>query len=189
MYYAMHGQIEKMSEGSIIINVHDISYEILTSHPEYFALNETATIYLYEVIREDDHYLVGFKSLEEKSVFLSLISVKGIGPKTALGALNQTTPMEFITAIENNDLRFLKKLPGIGSKAAQQIVLDLKGHLTLMDDQKSTKAPSESEQEVIEALKTLGFKASDIDRTLKQIDHQNKDSESLLKEALKMLRK
>ncbi len=185
----MHGLVEKVMNGRVILNVHDISYEILTSHSEYYNLNEEVTIYLYEVIREDDHYLVGFKSLDEKMVFLSLISVKGIGPKTALGALNQTTPNEFITAIENNDVRFLKKLPGIGAKAAQQIVLDLKGHLNLNDNGNSKNSRLESENETIDALKMLGFKMADIERVFKQLDVQHKDSETLVKEALVLLRK
>lgn len=189
MYYAMRGMIEKTLLTSVIINVHDISYEVLTSHPEDFIVNEETKIYLYEVVREDDHYLVGFSTLEEKDVFMSLISVKGIGPKTALSCLSKTTPNEFIAAIENSNIQFLKKLPGIGAKAAQQIVLDLKGHLTMVENAPIKKNLSLEQQEACEALKLLGFKRNDIENVLEKIDCFNKGSEDILKEALQLLRK
>ena len=129
MYYSMRGKVLVIKEDFIVLEVNNIGYEIFISHSDNFYLEQEVLVYLHEVVREDEHYLVGFASLEEKEVFMSLISVKGIGPKTALGALSATTPSNFINAIKNSDIKYLKKLPGIGPKVASQIVLDLKGHL------------------------------------------------------------
>lgn len=121
---------------------------------------------------------------------MSLINVKGIGPKTAIGALSTTDPKTFILAIENSDIKFLKKLPGIGPKAAQQIVLDLRGHLAMQNEEKSSKKVlTEEEKDTIEALKSLGFKMGDIEKTLAKIDKDGLSSARLTKEALLLLRK
>ncbi len=104
-------------------------------------------------MREDEQYLVGFKTEYEKEAFLSLISVKGIGPRTALGAMSATTAEELFNAIAANNITFLKKLPGIGAKAAAQIILDLKGQLT-----GSPSGNPNQYDEVRDALKGLGYK-------------------------------
>lgn len=190
MYYSMHGEVTYINQNSIVIEINNIGYEVFVSQINNISLHQDLFVYLYEVIREDEHYLIGFLTLEEKEVFMSLISVKGIGPKTALGALSATTPSIFINAIENNDVKYLKKLPGIGQKAASQIVLDLKGHLVQTDVKTTKKTVDGPLLEVHDALKTLGFKASDIDKVINLLkDYQNKDTEYLLKEALRMLRK
>lgn len=188
MYYAMKGQIDWVRQDGIVLTVHDISYEILMAHPEKMKLHDEVTLFLYEVIREDAHDLVGFPTMEEKEVFLSLISVKGIGPKTALTALSATEAMTFVRAVEASDVKFLKKLPGIGAKAAQQIVLDLKGHLSF-DEQEKKKTLLEPQLEARDALKTLGFKVSDIDRVLALCKQEDATSEEIVKQALLLLRK
>ena len=190
MYYSMRGKVLVIKEDFIVLEVNNIGYEIFISHSDNFYLEQEVLVYLHEVVREDEHYLVGFASLEEKEVFMSLISVKGIGPKTALGALSATTPSNFINAIENSDIKYLKKLPGIGPKAASQIVLDLKGHLVATEVKVSKNKLTGNLLEVHDALKTLGFKSSDIEKVLNSLkDKEGIGSEALLKEALRLLRK
>lgn len=191
MYYSMHGTIEEVLYDRIVIVTHDIGYEVFVAHLDQYHVHEECTIYLHEVIREDDHFLVGFLDKEERAVFLSLINVKGIGPKTAIGALGATDPQTFIMAIENNDVKFLKKLPGIGPKAAQQIVLDLKGHLVMTNEEEkpNKKERSEEEKDTIEALKSLGFKMTEIEKALANIEKTGLSSSRLTKEALLLLRK
>ena len=190
MYYSMRGKVLVIKEDFIVLEVNNIGYEIFISHSDNFYLEQEVLVYLHEVVREDEHYLVGFASLEEKEVFMSLISVKGIGPKTALGALSATTPSNFINAIENSDIKYLKKLPGIGPKAASQIVLDLKGHLVATEVTVSKNKLTGNLLEVHDALKTLGFKSSDIEKVLNSLkDKEEIGSEALLKEALRFLRK
>lgn len=183
MYFSLTGKITHILDGKVVINVNNVSYEVLVAHDQDYSLNEVTTIYTHYVIREDEQYLVGFKSLDEKKAFLSLINVKGIGPKTAINALSATTANELFTAISANNVTFLKKLPGIGSKAASQIILDLKGQLT------STKADIHQYEQVRAALKSLGFKVKEIEDALAKVSIPNGTNEEILKEALRKLRK
>ena len=185
MIYSLKGTIVNIAKESIAIDLGNIAYEVLISHVEDFTLNEEVTLYTYEVLSQDDHYLVGFRSKLEKSSFESLISVKGVGPKTALGALSATTPENLYKAIQSENTSYLKKLPGIGPKAAAQIVLDLKGKLVDMDEK---GAPS-SYEEVRLALKSLGFKVKEIDDVLSSINEPNLNNDEVLRLALRKLRK
>ena len=135
------------------------------------------------MVREDEQYLVGFSSLDEKQVFLSLIKVKGLGPRTVIGALSATTPNDVKNAIASNNVVYLKKLPGIGAKAASQNILDLKGELT------GTKGDPTVYDEVYEALKELGFKGAAIERVLATINEKDAKPEDVLRIALAKLRK
>ena len=182
MIYFLRGKVAHIDGDTIIIDVRDVGYQVLVSHIEDYALNEEFYIYTHEVVREDDQYLVGFKSLEEKTVFLSLIKVKGLGPKSAITALSATTPQQVINAIASNNVAYLKKLPGIGGKAAAQIILDLKGELT------GSKGDPGVYEEVYEALKELGFKGAAIDRVLATINEPNAAPEDILRMALAKLR-
>lgn len=183
MFFYLKGTIVYKEDSSIVIDVNNVAYEVLVSHIENYQIGDSKTIYTYNVVREDENYLVGFLSLEEKAVFLSLIKVKGLGPKTAINALSSTTPQLVIQAISSNNVAFLKKLPGIGQKAAAQIILDLKGQLT------GVKGDPAIYDEAFEALKNLGFKGTQIDKILSSINEPNLDVEGLIKAALAKLRK
>ncbi|MBP5217059.1 MAG: Holliday junction branch migration protein RuvA [Bacilli bacterium] len=185
MIYSLQGTIIAIEKDSIVLDVHDVGYEVLSSHPEHFALGEKVLLYTHEVISEDDHFLVGFKSKLEKEAFYALIQVKGIGPKTALTALSSTEPEEFFKAIQSNNTAFLKKLPGIGPKAAAQIILDLKGKLVESD----AKGNPTQYDEVRQALKQMGFKAKAVDDVLSKINSPGANNQEILRLALKELGK
>ncbi len=186
MIYRLKGTVIASSDEAIAIDINGVAYEVLTSRPENYEIGIEAILFTYEVITEDDHYLVGFATKIEKDAFLSLISVKGIGPKTALNALKATTPDALFKAIESNNTSYLKKLPGIGPKAAAQIILDLKGRLTETD---SKGNPKQYEQ-VREALKSFsGYKIKEIDEVLASINEPGASNEEILRIALKKLGK
>ena len=184
MFYFLRGKIALVNKDSIVIDVRDVGYELLVSHIEDFAVGEEVMVYTHNVVREDENYLVGFKTKEEKDVFLSLIKVKGLGPKTVINALSATTPTDIVNAIASNNVAYLKKLPGLGAKAAGQIILDLKGELT-----GGTKGNPKQYEDVYEALKTLGFKGAAIDRVLATINEPNASTEDILRMALAKLKK
>ena len=184
MIYFLRGKVAHIDSDTVVIDVRDVGYQVYVSHIDDYEIGEEVYLYTYEVIREDDQYLVGFKSLEEKSVFLALIKVKGLGPKSAIGALSSTTPQQVINAIASNNVAYLKKLPGIGAKAAAQIILDLKGQLT-----GGSKGDPTVYDEVYEALKELGFKGAAIDRVLATINEPDAKPEDVLRIALSKLRK
>lgn len=183
MIYFLRGEIASIESDSVIIDVRDVGYRVLVSHIDAFHVGDKVLLYTYNVVREDENYLVGFLTKEEQSVFLSLIKVKGLGPKTVINALSATTPEEVINAISSNNVAFLKKLPGLGAKAAGQIILDLKGELT------GSKGNPKQYEEVYDALKSLGFKGAAIDRVLATINEPGATTEDILKIALSRLRK
>ena len=183
MIYFLKGKVALVDGDNIVIDVNNVGYQVLVSHVDDYVIGEEVLVYTYNVVREDEQYLVGFSSLDEKSVFLSLIKVKGLGPRTAIGALSSTTPQQVIQAIASNNVAYLKKLPGIGAKAAAQIILDLKGELT------GSKGDPGVYEEVYDALKELGFKGAAIDRVLATINEPDAKPEDVLRIALSKLRK
>ena len=187
MIKGLKGTIVGVGLSSIDIDVHDVVYEVLTPHPDRFSIGEETTLYTHEVITQDDHYLAGFPSKEESQSFDYLISVKGVGPKTALNALTGTTPELLAKAIESEDVRYLKKLPGIGPKASQQIILDLKGKLVSGEATPQNGAPSH--EQARQVLKQMGYKSKEIDDALKHIEDPNLTDQQAVLAALKFLRK
>lgn len=185
MIYSLKGVVSDVSKDKIALDLGAIAYEVSVARSEDFALGEEIKIYTQEVMTQDEHYLVGFLDKREKEAFRSLLQVKGIGPKTALGALGATHPEELFAAIEANNTAFLKKLPGIGPKGAAQIILDLKGKLVKTD----AKGHPEAYGEVASALKSLGFKKAEIDLALSRISEPGLSNADILRLALKQLGK
>ncbi len=183
MYAYIKGMVTEIDSGYIVVEAGNIGYRIYTANPYSFNENETYTIYLYQYVREDEISLYGFKSLEEKDLFLKLISVKGLGCKMALPMLAGGSIVGIIDAIERENVLYLKKFPKIGDKVARQIILDLKGKLVSKED-----TTSQNFDELIEALKALGYKTNDINKVLKMIKPTD-EIEIQIKEALKLLLK
>ena len=183
MIYSLRGKVLLIDGDTVVIDVRDVGYQVLVSHTDRYEVGQEVFLYTYNVVREDEQYLVGFSSLDEKEVFLALIRVKGLGPKTVIGALSACTPNDVKNAIASNNVVYLKKLPGIGAKAAAQIILDLKGELT------GTKGDPTVYDEVAEALKELGFKGAAIERVLATINEKDAKPEDVLRIALAKLRK
>ena len=185
MIYFLRGKVALKDKDTLVIDVRDVGYQVLVSHIDDYEIGQEVFVYTYNVVREDEQYLVAFNTLEEKSVFLSLIKVKGLGPKTVIGALSATSPDQVVAAIASNNVAYLKKLPGIGAKAAGQIILDLKGELT-GDGKKGDPGVYDI---VNDALKELGFKGAAIDRVLASINEPGATPEEVIKIALSKLRK
>lgn len=192
MYYYLKGKIVELREDYAVIDVHNVGYEFLTINPNDFYLGEECTVYTLHIIKEDDELIVGFKDLESKDIFKKLISVKGIGPKTAVSALHGTTIEKFKAMIYNNDIKSLKKLPGIGPKAAAQIILDLNGTIrqnVIENVAKDKEVKLNKEQEDAKnVLKALGFKSSEINDVIDKIPSVLTASE-IVNEALKRIGK
>ena len=130
MYYYLHGTVTIHEKDSIVVECNGVGYEVLVSHPEDYNIGDTIRIYTAFYSREDEQYLIGFKTFEEKALYIKLISVKGVGPKSAMSILGGSSSSRVKEAIDSSDVVFLSHLPNIGPKTAKQIVLDLKGKLT-----------------------------------------------------------
>lgn len=183
MYSYIKGNITIIESNYIVLDNNNIGYLIYTPNPYSFNLNEEYTIYLYQNVKEDEISLYGFKTIEERNLFLKLIEVKGLGCKMALPILATGSISGIIDAIERENVLYLKKFPKIGDKVARQIILDLKGKLAI-----SSTTVNNTNDELVEALKALGYKLSDITKVVKQVDN-NLKIEDQIKEALKLLLK
>lgn len=188
MYYYLKGQIVEVNDEFAVIDVNGVGYEFLIINKNDFNVGDYLLVYTLHIVREDDELFVGFKTIEEKNVFTKFISVKGIGPKTAINALKDTTINKFKEMIINEDIKGLKKLSGIGPKAAGQIILDLKGSLkqsSLSSIESKTKFNKEQE-DALSVLKSLGFKGKDIEDILNKLPEVLSASE-YVNEVLKRL--
>lgn len=183
MYNYIKGTITVQESGYIVLENNGIGYQIFVSNPFSFKEKEETCVYLYSHIREDEYTLYGFRTKEEKELFLRLIGVKGLGPKMALPMLATGSVEGIIDAIDRENILYLKKFPKIGDKVARQIILDLKGKLAKKEDINTA-----SFEELVSVLESLGYKTNDIKKILPQIT-ETESVELQVKEALKLLLK
>lgn len=176
------GTVEEMESNYIGLDNHGIGYLIYTANPYSYEVGKEYKIYIYQQVREDEISLYGFKTKEERDLFLKLISVKGLGCKMALPMFATGSIDGIKDAIERENILYLKKFPKIGDKVARQIILDLKGKLNV-----SVTSSKLDKDELIETLKALGYKQSDITKILPQI--KSETIEEQVKEALKLFLK
>ncbi|QMS85798.1 Holliday junction branch migration protein RuvA [Candidatus Xianfuyuplasma coldseepsis] len=185
MYNYLQGMVVEIKPDHITLDVHDVGYQVFTPNAYEFHLNEPAKVFIHFYVREDAILLYGFKTDEAKQLFIKLLSVKGIGPKSAIAILATGNVQDVIGAIEIGNVKFLSKFPGIGPKASQQIILDLKGKLSFEED----RIPRHDNiREVEEALQSLGYKAKEIKKAVKHLDG-SKPTEQLVKDALSQMLK
>lgn len=184
MYSYLNGKIEYQSSDSIVIDVNSIGYRVFVPNPFSYELGETYRVFVYNHIREDEYSLYGFKTFEEKELFMKLINVKGMGPKVASGIFATGSIKGIVDAINKENTLYLTKFPKIGEKLAKQIILDLKGKLTIdIED-----VEDDNIDELISVLENLGYKSSEIKKIVSQID-SSKTLEDQVKDALKLLLK
>ena len=183
MYSYILGKVTEIESTYITVDVNGVGYMIYTPNPYAFRENEEIKVYVHQVIREDDNSLYGFKTKEEKEMFLKLISVKGLGPKMALPMLATGSIPGIMDAIERENILYLKKFPKIGDKVAKQIILDLKGKVTISG---AVDNISGNYEELIEVLKGLGYKEKEVKGIVPRVD-SSLSIEDQVKEALKLL--
>lgn len=190
----LKGELITKSEEYVIIEVQGIGYKVFMSKKSIEELKEKEVkIFTYLKIREDDISLFGFCSNEELHMFELLISVGGIGAKSAITILSNITPSKFALAVITNDVNTLKKLPGIGAKTAQRIILELKDKIKteeameLSSNEQEKDEPQEDFAELIQALQVLGYRRYEINQILPKVKAEN--LEDRIKEALQYLTK
>ena len=198
MYSYIIGKVISKSKNILILENNNIGYEIYMTEIALSKLNigEDAKIYTYYNVTQDNISLFGFKNLEEKKMFENLISVGKIGAKTAIGILSSISTAELAISIITNDINRLSKLPGIGKKTAQRLVLEVidkvktEEIIFTEEEQESNENylnTTEKEKDVIEALKVLGYNIKEIDNVIKTLDIKS-STEDMIKQALKILR-
>ncbi|EIQ4514384.1 Holliday junction branch migration protein RuvA [Staphylococcus pseudintermedius] len=197
MYAYISGKLTALHPTHIIVETTSgIGYEIQTPNSYRFQknLDQTVKVYTSLIIREDAQLLYGFIDQEEKDMFLSLIKVTGIGPKSALAILAASSPNEVKRAIENENDAYLTQFPGIGKKTARQIVLDLKGKVVVTEEVSeglldiATEQEELAVQEALLALEALGYSKRELKKVEKAMQQQIfSDVDEAVKYGLKQL--
>ena len=196
----VRGILEIKSNGFVIIDVGGIGYKVFMSQlaiEKIGKIGEKIKVHTYYRVMEDDISIFGFNTKEELRLFELLISVSGVGAKTAITMLGTIKPEDFAIAIISNDINTLKKLPGIGAKTAGRIVLELKDKLKKENqiEQLEEAALNSSEikytiqndskqEELYTALQVLGYSSKDIEKVIQKID-SNLSLEDMIRLALK----
>lgn len=185
----IQGTVRMIRNETVVLDVQGVGYEVYVSNPLAQKLGEDLFLYTYQHVREDAMLLFGFIKEEDYEVFMRLINVKGIGPKTALNMLGAMSGSQMIEAIENDDIARLKALPGIGAKTAGQIVLDLKGKFVSVQDQ-DVKTDNPVWKETQEALISLGYKVNQLNGVKKELaNNTDLTTAQMIQQALRLLAK
>ncbi len=194
MFAYMKGTVEETAEGSLVLDVNGIGYQISVPAMDALApqLGEQIRIYTYLSVREDAVQLYGFRSRDELGIFKLLISVNGIGPKAAMGILSALNVDDIRFAILSDDVKTLGKAPGIGVKTARKIILELKDKVSLDEAFESklenSQAGASAQEEAVQALVALGYSNSEALRAVRGIDaSEGMDTEKILKLALRRI--
>ena len=195
MYEYLNGELAHILPTAIVIDVHGVGYQVVFANPYRLqdSLKKQIKVLVQQVVREDSITLYGFISSEERELFQRLISVSGIGPKSAMSILANDDTEGFVNAVENGNVTYLTKFPGVGKKTAQQIILDLKGKFEVLPEE-ATKAVVSTNQatleEAKEALLGLGYSAKEITKIWKSLEAAAPSTtQEALKVAFKLLMK
>lgn len=193
MFEYFKGILKEIYPTYIVLEVNNIGYQLSIANPFRLQsqLKNTVKLFIHQVIREDSHTLYAFESIEEKLLFLKLISVSGIGPKSALSILASEDSIGLVEAIENSNIEYLIKFPGVGKKTASQIILDLKGKLNFNTNTLNDTSMLNS---IIEdtklALSGLGYSEKEIKKVIPLLEKEApKDTSSALSISFKLLLK
>lgn len=190
----LKGKVDFKSLNYVIIEINGIGYKVFmpTKSLQEMEIKSEIKVFTYMKVSEDDVSLYGFITNEELTMFELLISVGGIGAKSAINILSNIEPSKFALAVITDDVGTLKKLPGIGPKTAQRIILELKDKLKSeqaieTENIKSTQIRlNPNMQDAIDALQVLGYTRGEIEKTLSEINTDNMSVEDIIKEGLKL---
>lgn len=201
MYAYIKGTLEIKTAEYVVVETGGIGYKIFMSETAIDKLSEIGSvvkIHTYLKVREDDMSLYGFNTNEELRMFELLLSVSGVGAKSAIVILSNITPSSFALAVITDDVGKLKKLPGIGPKTAQRIILELKDKLKAVQDTdkgeleemlSKKEADSEKISESMSALQVLGYTRKEIEKAFEKFDKAELSVEDIIKKGLLFLAK
>ena len=192
MISRLTGLIAHIDPKYIVLDVQGVGYKVFTTVDIMNKLgktNEPATFWTYLAVRENALDLYGFSSLSELNFFELLITISGIGPKTALGILNAAPVGTLLTAVQTSETSHLTKISGIGKKVAEKIVLELKDKVEKFTHTEESKSAMKNDSDALEALKSLGYSQNEARDVLKELPKTITKTNDKIREALKILGK
>ena len=183
----------------LLIDVNGVGYEVEAPMSTFYQLpaaGEKVTLHTHLIVREDAQYLCGFASQSERHLFRSLIKVNSVGAKLALGILSGISANEFVRCVQQKDTTSLTRLPGVGKKTAERLIIEMRDRLKELDSTFTEVAgdietlnndtpEKDAARDAISALVSLGYKPQEASRLLQNIDTGGKDSEAIIRAALK----
>jgi Holliday junction DNA helicase RuvA len=180
----------------LVLDVQGVGYEVeapMTTFYDLPAINQEIKLHTHLVVREDAHILFGFSNEPDRALFRTLIKVNGVGPKLALTILSGQSAEEFHRCIHDNDTQALVRLPGVGKKTAERLIIEMRDRLPDLGDMVSTDAVGTSQasrsisnpkQEAVNALCSLGYKPLDASKMVQNISVDGKSCEDIIRQAL-----
>ncbi|MBK8453080.1 MAG: Holliday junction branch migration protein RuvA [Thiofilum sp.] len=194
MISSLRGKVLFKQPPELMIEVNGVGYELQASMNVFYALplepEVEVVIYTHLAVREDAHTLYGFVSLDERSTFRQLLKVNGVGPKLALAIVSGMTPIELYQIIHAADITALSRIPGVGKKTAERLVVELKDRLPKPADNALTNAPlrtssADPANEALNALLALGYKAPQAEKMIEAYKDQGLSVEEMIRQALR----
>ncbi len=192
----LRGTVASKSENGIVIDVDGVGFSVsmpISSIAKVGNAGENITIHTHLQMRDEQPELYGFLQTEEMTYFNKLISISGVGPKAALSILGTLSPQDLALAILSEDVKAITRAPGVGTKMAQRVILELKGKIDTMDAvmpqtaKVSTSSTLRADTEAVNALIALGASPSEAQKTVMQIGSEGMSTEDIIKEALRRM--
>ena len=192
----LRGKLINKAPPQLLLDVQGVGYEVEAPMSTFYdlpALGEEVRLHTHLVVREDAHILFGFASEMERMLFRSLIKVNGVGPKMALTILSGQSVDEFYRCVDDNDVKALVRLPGVGQKTAERLMIEMRGRLPELSGDRSSPNRSQSpsavanspKQEAISALIALGYKPQDASKMVQAVASDDKSCEDIIRLALR----
>jgi holliday junction DNA helicase RuvA len=189
------GKVIHKAPPIITLDVNGVGYEIFTPMNTFYNLTpdtSTLTLITHLIVREDHHALYGFKSHQDRDVFRHLIKVNGVGPKLALTVLSSMETHQFAEYVLDNNADALTRIPGIGKKTAERLIIDMRNKVEAFahqDTDANTINSTQALEDAIRALHTLGYKPQEAKRAVQSVQQPNSSSEQLIRLALQHIAK
>ncbi|SFM93398.1 Holliday junction DNA helicase subunit RuvA [Izhakiella capsodis] len=198
----LRGIVLEKQPPQVLLEANGVGYEVhmpMTCFYALPALDHEAVIFTHLVVREDAQLLFGFNSKPERALFRELIKVNGVGPKLALAILSGMSAQQFVTAVEREEVASLVKIPGVGKKTAERLVVEMKDRFkgmhadlfapdaafSLISESPAATASNDAESEAVAALVALGYKPQEASRMVSKVGRPDADCETLIREALR----
>lgn len=199
----LHGTLVAKLPPELLIDVNGVGYEVSVPMTCFYDLPETGaevTLWTHFVVREDAQLLFGFNTADERALFRLLIKAQGVGPKLALTILSGMSAGQFIQTVQHNDVTTLVKIPGVGKKTAERLVVEMRDRLkdftganydtglpgTVVSSPATAPAPS-AKEEALSALVALGYKPNQAETMIRKVAAEDMDAETLIRTALKAM--
>jgi Holliday junction DNA helicase RuvA len=202
----LRGNLLEKQPPELLIEVSGVGYEVQMPMSCFYELPEIGTeaiIYIHYVVREDAQLLYGFNTKKERALFREVIKANGVGPKLGLAILSGMTASQFVQSVEREDISTLVKLPGVGKKTAERLVVEMKDRLkgwgagdlftpatdsAPMDNGSDLiTSPQSAQDEAVSALISLGYKPVQASKIVSQVAKPDMTSETLIRESLKSM--